>query len=149
MNKASLIIAAALVFIGAGCQPQTPPASPPSEPVVQSPESASGPPPVAQNGAQAIAKLGEPLTLKTGESRLVEGGLRLTLVSIGDSRCPKDVQCVWAGELAPVFRVEPEKGGATSEELRLGTITKLEGDSLGRHFTLAEATTEDATIIVK
>jgi hypothetical protein len=47
------------------------------------------------------------LTLKVGEAAQLAGGvLTLTFDEVtGDSRCPKDVDCVWAGEATVVFKV--------------------------------------------
>jgi len=39
--------------------------------------------------------------LAIGESRQLPGGLTLSLKTVsGDSRCPQDVTCVWAGSVA-------------------------------------------------
>jgi hypothetical protein len=46
------------------------------------------------------------LTLKAGEERTVQG-LTVTFVGVKeDSRCPEDVQCVWAGNAAVELRME-------------------------------------------
>jgi hypothetical protein len=45
----------------------------------------------------ARAELGKPFTLRVGQSAQVED-LRVTFAGVlGDSRCPVDVVCVWAG----------------------------------------------------
>ncbi|MEM7483282.1 MAG: hypothetical protein AAF481_19125 [Acidobacteriota bacterium] len=57
---------------------------------------------------------GESFRLAVGESaRLDLLGWRVTFVEVvGDSRCPKGVQCVWAGEAT--VRLEIEHDGETS-----------------------------------
>lgn len=56
--------------------------------------------------AAAEAILGEPFELRVGERVEVEGSeLSLAFVRVdSDSRCPKDVICIWAGEAKLVFR---------------------------------------------
>jgi hypothetical protein len=52
-------------------------------------------------GSQASvkAKLGEAFTIKVGQTASITGeNLTVTFNEvIGDSRCPKDVKCIWAG----------------------------------------------------
>jgi hypothetical protein len=47
-------------------------------------------------------------------------GTTVTLLSAEDSRCPTDVDCVWAGELVAQVRLQKEDG--QSEEVRLTTL---------------------------
>ena len=124
--KKILLIAAALLLVGAGCLQ-------------------AAAPPVTPAPTATEIRLGEAFTLKTGESRSLQGGLRVTLEAIGDSRCPKGVQCIWAGELSPKLRVELKDA---SEELTLGTLTKLKADALGYRFSLVAATESEVTLIV-
>jgi hypothetical protein len=57
----------------------------------------------ALSPAQEIVP-GEPVQLTAGQSATVRGTpVRLRLDAISDSRCPSDVQCVWAGEAATVL----------------------------------------------
>jgi hypothetical protein len=52
---------------------------------------------------------GEPFHLKVGESAKIEGtDLQIGFEGVpGDSRCPRNVQCVWAGEATVVLSVRP------------------------------------------
>jgi hypothetical protein len=51
---------------------------------------------------------GEDFTLRVGKSATIPtAGLRLTFVAVtGDSRCPEDVVCVWAGSAPIELRVQ-------------------------------------------
>jgi hypothetical protein len=88
---------------------------------------------------------GTPFILRAGEKALFGQGLSLTLKEINDSRCPKDVQCVWQGELSAFFNIAL---GENSGALRLGTVTKQSDIFNGYRVTLKSATTESATVIV-
>ena len=57
------------------------------------------------------AEFGEAEMYVAGETRTYEDGLRVTLDRVDDSRCKPDVQCIWAGELAPVLTL---RGGSLS-----------------------------------
>lgn len=73
-------------------------------------------------------------------------GLRVTLNTINDSRCKPDVQCIWAGELAPEFSVTDGKLGTSVSTLNLGTVrsTTTQGVYV---FTLIEAT--ETSVVLK
>lgn len=106
------------------------------------------PPTGSDGGVQTLIQLGEQFSLKKGGFRSVQGGLRVTLESIADSRCPKDVQCIWAGELAPKLLVELPDEKVPSQEVTLGTLMNKNADALGYHFALIAATETEATIVV-
>jgi hypothetical protein len=74
------------------------------------------------------ADFGTAQTLGINESVAYSDGLVVTLVRIDDSRCKPNVQCIWAGELAPTF--------------------SLAGGELGspRNVTLGTARTPTATV---
>jgi hypothetical protein len=61
------------------------------------------------------ASLGVPLTLAGGQSVRVDTGLTITFQAVlEDSRCPTDVDCVWAGRAKVAFQVEaPGQAAAT------------------------------------
>lgn len=131
------LAAALLVFGPVGRDvPSAPPDSGTNAP---SPDGGSpSPDAAALNAEHAIA---------VGESVRFTDGLLITLLKIDDSRCPPDVQCVWAGELSPTFRAE---GGRLAEaaELRLGTATRTTGAVGPYDVTLRGATEATATISV-
>ena len=57
---------------------------------------------------RAIPKSPADLSLKVGETVFVDdGALKVTLLAITeDSRCPKDVMCVWAGQAIVALHIE-------------------------------------------
>lgn len=58
---------------------------------------------------------GHILTLRQGETGSM-GNQQVTLLSLQDSRCPKNVDCVWAGELVTNVKVV---GNGPARELTL------------------------------
>lgn len=94
------------------------------------------------------AEYGKPVTIEDGGSAVFADGLQVTVLGIDDSRCPADVQCVWAGELAPKLSVMLLDSADAPVEVALGTLTRKEAQALGRAFTLADATEESVTIVV-
>lgn len=67
------------------------------------------------------AALGQEFTLKVGqEVSIKEAGLKITFASVAeDSRCPKGVDCIWAGNGKIVVKIS--KGGSKPTELQLNT----------------------------
>lgn len=60
------------------------------------------------------------VTLGLGQEAQLSDGSRLSYTSlIDDSRCPPDVQCVWAGDAEIELRWKPARGSA--QNLRLHT----------------------------
>jgi hypothetical protein len=93
-----------------------------------------------------------PATFRVGETLTFEGGLIATLEKIDDSRCPKDVQCVWAGELKAtfilqVFGAQSESVG-TDLTVALGSVTSQKAEVAGYRFMLDSITESGATIVV-
>lgn len=87
-------------------------------------------------------------TLAVGNSVRFDDGLNLKLARIEDSRCRQGLQCVWAGELAPVLELRGGLAGEKTTELRLGTGSAPE-KPLGRYrFVLRQATPDSASIAV-
>ncbi len=94
-----------------------------------------------------VGSFGKKLTLKEGETASFDNGAVLVaLTRIDDSRCKPGVQCIWAGELSPVFSVR--FGTDLSDEVRLGTTTTQMVSKHGYTFALQDATIATATIIV-
>ncbi len=94
------------------------------------------------------AELGESFTLQPGQSRGVDGGIRLTLLEINDSRCPKDVQCIWAGELSAHMKLEGPEETAPPQEFTLGTMRGGTATASGFTFTLKDASESLVTLVV-
>jgi hypothetical protein len=86
-------------------------------------------------------------TFAVGESVTYDDGLVVTLVRIDDSRCAPNVQCVWAGELAPVLRL---RGGRLDDtrEVSLGTSRTSQAQVGTYALALGTATTTTATLTV-
>ena len=79
--------------------------------------------------SRAVADLETPFTLAPGAAVTVNSTpLKVRFVSvIEDSRCPRDVTCVWAGEVKVSLEIEDAKL-RSSVELREG-----EGIAAGQH----------------
>ncbi len=77
----------------------------------------------APSEAAALKRVDVPITL---DARVVVKGTPFTVVfeSVSDSRCPPDVECVWAGQLQVSIRVFgqglPKKGSARTLTLHPG-----------------------------
>lgn len=98
--------------------------------------------------APTSAVFDKEVSVSIGKSITFTDGLVMTLTEINDSRCKPDVQCIWQGELAPVFSVS---GGAFFKSLRqiqLGTVNNQSVTQNGYTFTLKSATEASATIVV-
>ncbi len=89
-----------------------------------------------------------PVTLHPHEKIIFSDGLEVTLQEINDSRCKPDVQCIWAGELSAFLSITNGTLGTDEREMYLGTINNTSRTLYGYVFTLVNATTTDATIII-
>ena len=91
---------------------------------------------------------GAETTLKIGEKETFSDGLTITLSQINDSRCKKDVVCIWAGELSPTLLATGGDFFRQTQEIILGT-TKTKIVIVGNYtFELKEAIENAATIMV-
>lgn len=86
--------------------------------------------------------------LAVGGTVVYEDGLRVRLDKIDDSRCPDGVQCIWAGELAPILTLTGGLFGDESRELRLGTVSMRKSALGGYSFALNDATDSSVGVIV-
>ncbi len=91
-------------------------------------------------GASAqTARVGREFNIKVGRVVTLDGGnLRVRLVRVAsDSRCPVDVDCVWAGNAEVLFEVGG-RGWRTRTTLRLNTNASPErpGESRYGRYTL-------------
>lgn len=83
------------------------------------------------------------MTLKVGEERLVNGAIVGFAEVKSDSRCPEDVQCVWAGNAEVGFVVGPAVGEGRSYSIVLNTgIEPRSGSALGLNLTLLKLSPE-------
>jgi hypothetical protein len=118
----------------------TPPHATP--PVVMPP---SMTPPVV--GSTAHAPFGSRQVFHVGHSVTYADGLVVVLDIINDSRCKPNVQCIWAGELAPQLTVRGSKIGA-SQTVSLGTQRNTKRMIAGYELALLDASTDAATLMV-
>ena len=94
------------------------------------------------------AAFGSTQTLAVGQTARFDDGLSLELDRVEDSRCRQGLQCVWAGELAPILELRGGFIGDKAVELRLATGSAPK-KQLGRYgFVLRQATPEAATVTV-
>ncbi len=63
-------------------------------------------------GCQNTASPGEEVTLRIGQSVAIKGeDLKITFAGVsGDSRCPADAVCVWAGEVTCLMEIKQDGG---------------------------------------
>lgn len=87
------------------------------------------------------------LSLVPKQTLTFSDGLKVTLTTINDSRCKPDVQCIWAGELAPEFSVTGGKLGTSISTLNLGTVRSTTTTQGAYVFTLIEAT--ETSVVLK
>lgn len=72
------------------------------------------------------AQLGREFTLRVGEQVAIkEAGLTISFSAVAeDSRCPKGVDCIWAGNGRVVMKVSKGHGTAATVELNTGVAPK-------------------------
>jgi hypothetical protein len=64
------------------------------------------------------AVVGKPFDLKAGSVSTLPDGARLRFERVeSDSRCPRDVVCVWAGDATISVTLNPAKGSTESREM--------------------------------
>lgn len=104
--------------------PSAPAANIPAEPQLPSPSEST------------TTKPGEPkthdqLTLKPGQSGSVDASTKLHYVRmVNDSRCPPDVQCIWAGEVTIELLLESGKEKQSFTMKDDGKATSILGYSI-------------------
>lgn len=107
----------------------------------------SSSPSIPSSGASRTAvAFDTPATFAIGESITFQDGIVLKLTAINDSRCKPDVQCIWAGELSPVFVLYDVN--QSSQEFTLGTVRTAKVTVKNYLITLKNATTDQVTITV-
>lgn len=89
--------------------------------------------------AGQTARVGHEFKINAGRTVTLDGGsLRVRFVRVAsDSRCPVDVECVWAGNAEVLVEVSA-KGGRGMKTLRLNTNAGPErpGEDKYRRYTL-------------
>ena len=73
-------------------------------------------------------KLDEPFSISIGQSAsILSEDLKITFVNVTeDSRCPKSVTCVWAGQVSAEFSFDSEGSPLGQAVLTLGALTASE-----------------------
>lgn len=104
----------------------------PAYPSPDTPVSSADPSPYPEPmPEQLLPATGEfPLTL--AQPATMPDGATITLIRLEDSRCPPDVTCVWAGELAAEVEIATAVG--LTETLRLTTLEAVVSNVLGGHL---------------
>ena len=116
-----IIILSFLVSACGGSVSPTPP--PPGEPTIE-PLPTSPP---------NIPTLGQPFEVRGGERvNLQDEKLWVKFIAVlEDSRCPRTVVCVWAGQVRLTLLVEMENG--SSESIELGTLSPNDVSSFNNY----------------
>lgn len=160
------MLAAALLLAGAGCAPQKPISSFAECAAAGNPVMESYPRQCRADGRTFVEDVSPPIpsplppeptpppavpfgmsaSFSIGEARRFDDGLEATLLRIDDSRCPKDAQCVWAGELAPVFTLRGGRLTEGSVTVTLGTLRSPSAEAGPYVVTLREASEDRATV---
>lgn len=134
------------VFAGwlaiAACAAAAPPApEPPPAPVAAvtavAPAAPATPPPSAPSAAAQTD--GETITtLHIGESVTPpKSTVAVTFTEVsGDSRCPTNVACIWAGDAAVTLRVQPATGAAQVVVLHTGVADRQSATAAGLRLRL-------------
>lgn len=91
---------------------------------------------------------GKVQTMKVGNTVTFEDDLKVTLKEINDSRCKPDVECIWAGELAPLLSVTGGSYGTEVKEVRLGTTNNKTATIGDYSFTLESVSVSEITVVV-
>ncbi len=84
-----------------------------------------------------VIKVDQEFTLKVGQSaRSEDSGFKITFASVKEeSRCPKGVTCVWAGNAKILVEISKDAAGSTSFELNTN-INPRSGRYLGYELSL-------------
>jgi hypothetical protein len=94
------------------------------------------------------AAYSETVDLRIGERATFGDGMSVELLRIEDSRCPKDVVCVWAGELAAVLSATGGGFSADQVQIRLGELTGPERNSGSYVFKLKQTALDRVSLTV-
>ncbi len=94
------------------------------------------------------AQFGKQETFNLLSSTVFPDGLTILLSEINDSRCPPDVQCVWAGEISFGLTVSGGDFNLKQDFVRLGTVQTQTVLRNGYTFSLVDTTSDTATIVV-
>lgn len=91
-----------------------------ASPGTESKESSEEP---SRDDSYSSFTLGRAFSLQEGGKAACEEGLELTVVSVADSRCPEDVDCVWEGNAE--VEIEAAQSGREPTMLTLNTSPRM------------------------
>lgn len=135
MKKSRLLLLPllALTMLGLGCKPAAP---------------RPQPAPVNVPSKETSASFGTVVNFTVGSKAKFSDGLQVTLQAIDDSRCKPDVQCIWAGELSPLFLVTGGEAGSETTEVRLGTDRTRSATVAAYTFAIVDVTETSAMVTI-
>ena len=91
----------------------------------------------AQGAPETAVPDGETFILQAGQQVRLADDSRLRYQRlVSDSRCPPDVQCVWAGDAILAFTWSPASGDAQAFELHTGLEPRSHALGEGRRLVL-------------
>lgn len=95
-------------------------------------------------------ELGEQFTISEEKAFFGDNRLAISNVTITDSRCSPDVQCVWAGELGVKFTAAIVAGSNSNENAQviLGETTAKSKEAIGYRFELVSVDAEQKTAVI-
>ncbi len=127
----------------------------PGTPAEQSPKKSANQPNPSQTPESGRVRAPVEITLEQGQTKDAIG-LDITLVSINDSRCPSDVQCIWAGTASATVKLGSDNKSKTVT-LTLGStpttqygydVSAIDISPLSKSGTTTEQSKQTATIRV-
>lgn len=122
--------------------------STPATTTSDTPAPSPAPLPKPTTSPAALTPFSVATSLAVGGNLAFQDGLVVTLKTIADSRCKPDVQCIWAGELAPEFSVTGGSFGKAVFMVSLGTVRSTTTTAYAYTFSLGTVSLNEATIIV-
>lgn len=102
----------------------------------------------AAEGTEPVRVTLDKARVKAGVE-LGERRYRLEFVQITDSRCPKDAQCIWAGELSARIRMERLDEPAGPREITLGQQSVPSMEIMGARLDLVSISEASVTLTMQ
>jgi len=140
MHIVRLLVSLALLglLILSGCAVATPTPTPTvTPPATPTPTPTATPTPGPGGGTRPVA-IGREFTLKAYETvEVATAYFVLSFEVTQDSRCPKDVTCVWAGEATVKLHLAASTGQRETQTLAIGPDGKATAQFQGHQITLS------------
>ena len=92
-------------------------------------------------------KLGEEIKLYISDEITINDNnkTKIKLIDYTDSRCPKDANCIWSGELSYTFKYKGNK----TKEIKLSTVKEKEIEIEDYKISLIDGTEKYASIKIE